>query len=289
MTNPHDSTRLGLPKGRMQEGVLRLLADAGIGVRTSARGYRPTLSLEGFEAKVLKPHNIVEMLDRGSRDVGFAGADWVAEKGADLVEVLDLGLDPVRIVAAAPRELLAKGQLPDGSWVVATEYERLTTDWIAQRGLNATVVRSYGATEVFPPEDADFIVDNTSTGSTLAANGLQIFDEVIRSSTRLYAHPASLDVPQHREAIEHLALLLRSVLEARRRVLVEVNVDSGNLAAVIEVLPCMREPTVSALHSAAGYAVKAAVPRDQLPTLIGELKRRGATDILVSAPAQIVP
>src|SRR3989449_7895511 len=105
--------RLGLPKGRMEQGVLTLLADAGISVRPSARGYRPQVSLPGAEAKMLKPQNIVEMLALGSRDVGFAGADWVAELeggagGADVVELLDTGLDPVQLVAAAPVALLER-------------------------------------------------------------------------------------------------------------------------------------------------------------------------------------
>ena len=162
---------LALPKGRMQEGVFALLRDAGVAVRTGARGYRPTVGLPATEAKILKPQNIVEMLDAGSRDLGFAGADWVAEKGADLVEVLDLALDPVRVVAAAPVALLdADGALPARPLVVASEYERLTTAWVADQGLEARFVRSYGATEVLPPEDADLIVDNTATGATLAAN-----------------------------------------------------------------------------------------------------------------------
>ena len=91
--------RLGLPKGRMQEGVLALLADAGIRLTFDRRGYRPSISLDGFEAKLLKPQNIVEMLHIGSRDIGFAGADWVSELAAELVELLDTGLDPVSIVA----------------------------------------------------------------------------------------------------------------------------------------------------------------------------------------------
>ena len=73
-----DLVHLALPKGRIQDGVFRLLSEAGIHVRIGARGYRPTLSIEGFETKLLKPQNIVEMLAAGSRDVGFAGADWVA-------------------------------------------------------------------------------------------------------------------------------------------------------------------------------------------------------------------
>src|SRR5438477_7080076 len=110
--------RLALPKGRMQEGVFRLLGDAGIRVRDAGRGYRTELSLPGFETKLLKPQNIVEMLHLGSRDVGFAGADWVAELGGELVELLDTGLDPVRLVAAAPASLLAGGGLPARRLVV---------------------------------------------------------------------------------------------------------------------------------------------------------------------------
>ena len=95
---------LGLPKGHMAQGVHDLLADAGVTVTPTARGYRPVLSLPGFEVKILKPQNIVEMLDLGSRDVGFAGADWVRELDADVVEILDTGMDTVQLVAAAPDE-----------------------------------------------------------------------------------------------------------------------------------------------------------------------------------------
>ncbi|MCB1971820.1 MAG: hypothetical protein KDG54_15575, partial [Geminicoccaceae bacterium] len=80
---------LALPKGRMQENVMTILHDAGVRLSYDRRGYRPSISLEGFETKILKPQNIVEMLHAGSRDIGFAGADWVAEKEADLVELLD--------------------------------------------------------------------------------------------------------------------------------------------------------------------------------------------------------
>ena len=131
--------RLGLPKGRMQDNVFALLEDAGIHVRTGgaapARDYRPDLSLPDFSAKLLKPQNIVEMLHAGSRDIGFTGKDWVAEKQPDLVELLDTGLDPVCLVAAAPSNLLIDGSLPDRHLVVASEYERLSRDWIAQAGL----------------------------------------------------------------------------------------------------------------------------------------------------------
>ena len=291
MTPLIDTTmlHLALPKGRMQEGVFALLGEAGVRLRAGSRGYRPSISLPDCEVKLLKPQNIVEMLDAGSRDVGFAGADWVAELGANLVEVLDTGLDPVRLVAAAPEALMENGRLPGRGLVVASEYEQLTRRWVASQKLEATFLRSYGATEVFPPEDADLIVDNTATGATLEANNLIILDQLMCSTTRLFANPRALEDPGRRSMVDHLVLLLQSVLEARRRVMLEVNVTGDRLEALCAILPCMREPTISPLHGSAGYAVKAAVPRAELAQVIPRIKGAGGTDIVVTAISNIVP
>lgn len=288
-TTTSSALRLALPKGRMQAGVLQLLADAGVHVHVDARGYRPAVSLADVEIKLLKPQNAIEMLHAGSRDVGFAGADWVAELDANVVELLDLGLDPVRLVVAAPAALLEGGRLPDRPVTVASEYRRLTEGWVRASGARATFLRSYGATEVFPPEDADCIVDLTQSGSTLRANGLTIVDEILRSSTRLYAHPRALDEPRRRERIEAFVLLLRSTLAARSRVMLEVNVPEAQLGAVVAVMPCMKKPTLARLHGEGGYAVKAAVTRDSLTSLIPELKARGGSDIVVYELSHLVP
>ena len=281
--------RLGLPKGRMEDAVMTLLDDAGIRVVPSARGYRPSVSLRDTEAKILKPQNIVEMLELGSRDVGFAGADWVEELDARVVELLDTELDPVRIVAAAPRPLLVDGELPARHLRIASEYERLTRAWIQDRGLDAEFVLSYGATEVFPPEDADVIVDNTATGSTLTANELVVVDTLLPSSTRLYASPAAMADPAKSTRIDDLRLLLESVLDARRRVMVEVNASADRLDAVVALLPCMREATVAPLFGDSGFAVKAAVPKDRLPELVPAVKAAGGSDVVVTSLSQIVP
>ncbi len=277
---------LGLPKGHMAQGVKDLLADAGIDVTPSARGYRPTLSLPGFEVKILKPQNIVEMLDLGTRDVGFAGADWVRELRADIVEVLDTGMDTVQLVAASPEEW---SELPDRRLVVATEYPLLTEAWVRARGLDAEVIRSYGATEVFPPEDADIIVDNSATGSTLRANGLRVVDVLGESSTRLYASRRAMDDPYRKERISDLALLLESVLNARQRVMIEVNAPADRLEEVVTLLPSMREATVAPLYGSQGFAVRAAVPREALPAIIPAIKAAGGTDVVVTSLSQIVP
>ena len=281
--------RLALPKGRIQDAVFGLLNAAGIEIRLGARGYRPELSLPGFEAKVQKPQDIVSMLRHGSRDLGFAGRDWVVEKDADLVEILDTGLNPVRIVVAGPEEFEGCEKLPQRDYVVATEYERLARDWIEKNDLDAVVLRTSGATEVFPPEDADLVIDNVSTGATLAANRLVIIEELLRSSTCLFASRAALEEPDKRSIIDGFVLLIRSVLEARQRAMVELNVSEEGLREVTSTMPCMLAPTVSSLGEGRGYAVRAAVSRQELASLIPKLKSCGGTDILVTSVEQIVP
>ncbi|MEI6386281.1 MAG: ATP phosphoribosyltransferase [Spirochaetota bacterium] len=295
------TVKFALPKGRMQEGVFRLLADSGLPVRVDDRGYRPTVGapasgVDGFilETKILKPQNIVEMLDLGSRDLGFAGADWVRELGADLVELLDTGLDPVRVVAAAPVAIMKDSGLPrQGAGgrrlLVASEYENIARTWMAKAAPDAQFVRSYGATEVFPPEDADVIVDNAASGSTLRANGLAIIDEIMGSTTRLYASKHAMDDPARRDVIETIALLTRAVIEARKRVMLEINVPADKLERLAAGLPSMRSPTISALHGGTAFAIKIAALRSSLATLIPEIKRLGGEDIVVSELAQIIP
>ena len=286
--NVREQIQLALPKGRMFQRLSTLLDDAGCPVATRERDYRIRMPLEGFSAKLLKPQGIVEMLAAGRRDVGFAGADWVAELDVDLVELLDTELDPVRIVAAAPESLLENGALPTTPLVVASEYARLTQVWMRSQNIEGRFVRSWGATEVLPPEDADCIVDNTATGSTLEANRLQIVDCLMNSSTRLYANARTLDVPSKRDRIEDLVMLLRSVLDARKRVMVEFNIDTDRLETVLPTVPAMRKPTLSKLQNGAGVAVRAAVPKSSLTRLLPALKTGGASDLVVSRIDQIV-
>ena len=262
------------------------------------------MGTSGYEAKLLKPQNIVEMLANGSRDLGFAGADWVRELDGDLVELLDTGLDPVRVVAAAPETLVAAlGDSPrDASaraaaWaaacgripLVASEYETIARSWIDANIPGACLIRSYGATEAFPPEDADLIVDNCATGSTLKANGLKIIDTIMTSSTRLYGSKQAMADEGKRKAADALVLILTSVLEARLRVMLEVNVSAADLESLISVLPCLRSPTLSPLEGGKDFAVRVAAPKASLATLIPEIKRRGGTDIVVTQLSQLVP
>lgn len=280
--------QIALPKGRMLAEICALLKESGCPAEINDRNYRVTMCGSGFAGKLLKPQSIVEMLAAGRRDVGFTGADWVAELDADLIELMDTGLNPVEVVVACPEAFLEEGQLPRRPMVVASEYARLAKEWMRRSSIEGTFVRSWGATEVLPPDDADCIIDNTATGATLRANRLQIVEVLMRSSTRLYASRQAMENLDKRRQIESLVLVLKSVIEARQRVMVELNVQSEFLDSVLQVIPSMRQPTVAPLSTSNGVAVKSAVKRSDLFELLPKLKSVGATDLAVSRIDQIV-
>ena len=157
-----DSLKLVLPKGRLQDKVVGLLNAIGIDLTFSTRSYRPLCSDPEIEIKLLKPQNIPPLLALGRHDAGFAGHDWVLENGLDqtsaVTELLDLGFNKIRLVAAVPENILTDNRWQRMRLVVASEYICIAEQYIRDRGLNAVLIKSYGATEALPPEDADMIV-----------------------------------------------------------------------------------------------------------------------------------
>ena len=278
---------LALPKGRMFSSVVTLLAQAGLVVREYERSYRPKADDPRLELKILKPQNIPALVELGRHDLGFSGYDWIVETGVAVETLDDLELDPVDLVAAA-----ADAWQPPGAGapllVVASEYEHISRRFLQDKGWAFRFVRSYGATEVFPPEDADLIVDNAATGQTLKQNGLKIVERLMRSSTRFIASPISLRRPEVRQLAEDLVLLMRGVRAAASRVMLEMNVANGNLDEVIRLLPAMKSPTVSLLADGS-HVLKAAVPQSEVPRLVPRLKQLGASDILEYPIRKVIP
>jgi ATP phosphoribosyltransferase len=283
-----DKLRILIPKGRIFDNVARLFSDAGFPLYLADRTYRPVIGADWLDAKIMKPQNVGELLELGSHDAGFTGTDWIQESGADVEEILDLGLDRVRIVAAIPAGV-TEAALKARKAVVATEYVNLAERWLKARGYAYRILRTYGATEVFPPDDADMIIDNTSSGQTLRDNGLTVIAALLESSTRFVASRAAMADPGKRRRIEELAMLFRAVMDGRDRVMLEMNVSGDNFNGLVTGLPAMRSPTVAPLCGSDGFAVKIAVKKGEVPDLIPRLKKLGAGDIVEYDLRKVVP
>lgn len=277
-----------LPKGRQLKSLQQLLDDSGIKLAGNERNYRPACNDPDLQIKMLKSQNIPPLLALGQHDIGFAGSDWISEQSADVVKLLDLGFDPVRIVAGIPEdwdwEAMKKRKL-----IAVSEYRNLSSRFLEKEGIDYTFIRAFGATEVFPPEDADLVIDNTSTGTTLKENRLKIVATLMESSTWFIANPRALDDPAKRNKIEDMVLLFRSVLEGRKRVLLEMNCDESSLEAVVDALPAMKSPTISKLYRQDGFAVKAAVLKSEVRELLPRLRTAGASDILETPIRKVMP
>ena len=172
--------RLVLPKGSLEKATLELFADADLQVnRSSSVDYKATVDDPRIdEVRILRPQEIPTYVSEGLFDLGIAGRDWVEETSADVVSLGELQYSkatskPVRIVVAVPQDspYQSVADLPQGVRV-SSEYPKLTERFFADRGIEADIRLSYGATEAKVPDIVDCVVDITETGRALRAAGV---------------------------------------------------------------------------------------------------------------------
>ena len=280
-----DKLKILLAKGRIYESVYELLNDVGISIHLPDRTYFPTTNQKDLAFQVVKPQIVSNLLANNKADIGFSGKDWIYENDAvdGVEEIMDLGFDPVRIVVAVPNSV-DYDELLKNPVTIATEYQNLSSKWVKEKNINGKLFRTWGTSEGFVQDNEDalaqILIDNTSTGSSLRANNLKIVDTIMESSTRMYASKEAMKDPAKKQKIMELKMLFQAVLNARSKVMLEMNVSKDNFDALVKGLPSMRSPTVSPLFGDNGYAVKIAVSKGEVPVLLPKLKELGATDIL---------
>ena len=216
--------------------------------------------------RILRPQEIPVYVAEGLFDLGITGRDWVEETGSDVVSLGELryskaSANPVRVVVAVADDSPAQ-QVADlhHGVRVSSEYPELTRRFFADRGIDADVRLSYGASEAKVPDIADCVVDITETGRALRAAGLRVIDTILTSYTEVVANPAAHADPAKRHAMGQLMTLLNGALEARTKVLLKLNVAAEHFEAVLGVLPSAKSPTVSEL-AGGGFAVESVVEK----------------------------
>ncbi len=289
--------KLVLPKGSLEKSTLELFEHADLTVRrNSSVDYKASINDPRVdEVRILRPQEIPTYVAEGLFDLGITGRDWVEETGSEVVSLGELKYskatsNPVRLVVGVPQDSAVESvsDLKDGVRV-STEYPELTKRFFAERGIDADIRLSYGATEAKVPDIVDVAVDLTETGRALRAAGLRIVDTIITSYTEFVANPAAYADDTKRHAMEQLLTLLQGSLEARTQVLVKLNVsENAALDRVIEILPAMKAPTVNELHGGLGFAIETVVPKNEINVLIPALKDAGASDIIELALSKIV-
>ena len=271
--------RIAVPnKGSLSETATEMLVEAGYTGRRDPRALSAIDPRNDVEFFYLRPRDIATYVGSGALDVGITGRDLLLDSGSEAKEIaeLDFGGSTFRF-AGRPGEF---AELADLEGVrVATSYPGLVGDFLARHGVTAKLVSLDGAVEsAINLGVADAVADVVSTGSTLRAQGLEIFGPVILESTAVLISAKSDLTP-----IATLQRRLQGVLVARQYVLVDYDVPVALLEAATAITPGLESPTISPLQDPDWVAVRSMVPKADTNHIMDALYEIGARAILVTA------
>jgi ATP phosphoribosyltransferase len=286
-----DIVRLAVPnKGRIAGPVMELLEKSGLHLAENGSERRLISRTLDPHVEILfaRPVDIPEYVANGAADAGITGHDMVIERESDVAELLDLQLGRAKLVLAVHEDSPVKSVKQLAGHKVATEFPVITRTYFGKHKVKVNVVLVGGACEATPHLGiADAIVDLSSSGTTLKTNRLRVIDEVLTTSTFLIANRDSLK--KKKDKIDEIHLALESVIRAKGQCYLMMNVKRSSLSSVKKVLPGLSGPTVMDVASSDDLvAVHAVVSEELVYSLINQLRRAGAKDILVMAIQRMV-
>ena len=267
-------------KGRLNEDSLKLLADAGIHVDDAKRKFLGKAADFPLEVLYLRDDDIPGVVAEGAADIGIVGYNEVAETGAAVDVVRNLGFGRCRLSLAVPKTV----DYPGLEWFrgrsIATSYPRILGKFLSENGVEAEIREIKGSVEIAPAAGiADAIFDIVSSGGTLVSNGLAEVATALRSEAVLVVRK---DLPADRkEILDRILFRFDAVGESRGKKYVLMNIPTERLQEAFALLPAMRSPTVMPLAIPGWSSVHSVVDDASLWETVERLKGIGAEGILV--------
>lgn len=273
--------RVAVPnKGSLSDPAITLLTEAGYRQRRDRKDLVQVDPTHDTEFFYLRPRDIATYVGTGTLDVGITGRDLLLDSGADAVELMSLGFGGSTFRFAAVPGVIDRIEDIAGRRV-ATSYRRLVEQHLADRGIEAEVVRLDGAVETAVRLGvADVVADVVSTGTTLRQAGLEIIGEpLLLSEAVLVRHrDADPDAPQVRQLVRRL----EGIMVAQQYVIVDYDVRVEHVEAACDITPGIESPTVSPLHDKGWVAVRAMIAREETNRIMDELWEVGARGIMIT-------
>jgi ATP phosphoribosyltransferase len=285
-------------KGRLKDDCEAYFADAGARLkqRAGARGYRATLNGFGdIDVMLLSASEIAASLLAGDVHMGITGEDLLREAAPELEGrvhlVRPLGFGFANVVVAVPQywiDVSTMADLDDVSAAfalrhrrrlrVATKYVQLTRGFFARMGISDyRIVESAGATEGAPAAGtAEAIVDITTTGATLDANGLKQLEDgtILESQAQLAASLSADWTGEARKAAENLLGRLNARARAKASQIMRVRLD-GRAEQVLATLARTAGAGVLSRPTGRDGEYSLLVPRARLMDAIASLRAEG--------------
>jgi ATP phosphoribosyltransferase len=302
---------VGVPsKGRLMENAHAFFKRAGMSLvqGRGGRDYRGTIpEIDGIEVAYLSAAEIAGNLAQGAIHFGVTGEDLIRETIPDAdnrVLLIDgLGFGQANVVVAVPQAWIDVRTMRDLDDVanafhtkrgkrmrVATKYVNLTRNFFAGHGIvDYRIVESLGATEGAPATGAaELIVDITTTGTTLTANGLKVVDDgvILRSQANLVASLSASWGKSEKNAAR--ALLDRIAAERSARTMREVRsrFKSADAEMVAEAKGRFGAEAPLGGPTSSGM-LTLLCPPDTVHELAIFLRKQGAETVMVAAPEYV--
>ncbi len=279
-----NEVKIAIPnKGRMFEKIISLLEEAGMETSgNSAKKLFVSTSQKHVSLMFVNTQEVGYYVQEGIADIGITGYDIIMERGFDVEKLLDLPYGACRLILAGPEGKELKSGIK-----VATKYPRLSKKYFDEKGIDATLIESAGATEITPRiGTSDFIIDITSSGASLVDNQLVIFDELLTSTAVMVANKKAL--AEKAGDIGEITMSIQSILDASDKKYLMCNLKRGMLDDVVKFIPHMTAPTVVRTTDDMTVAIQTVVPKSDIMKVISQLKIAGATDILIMDIERIV-
>jgi ATP phosphoribosyltransferase len=267
-------------KGRLFEETMALLQETGIKLESGKRLLLVPARNFPLEVLFLRDDDIPQSVADGVADVGIVGENEYAEKRKKVKITKRLGFSKCRLSLAIPKEAEYKGVDWFNGKVIATSYPEILTGFLKKHQVKSDIHVITGSVEIAPGIGlADAIFDIVSSGSTLVTNHLREVETVMKSEAVLVENPGLTE--EKRAILEELLFRIDAVQQAEDKKYVLMNVPSDNVAAITEVLPGIKSPTILPLAKEGWSSLHAVISEKEFWDIIGKLRLLGAEGILV--------
>jgi ATP phosphoribosyltransferase len=276
--------RVAVPnKGTLSEPASEILSEAGYRRRTDSKDLTVIDNVNQVEFFFLRPKDIAIYVGSGQLDFGITGRDLVLDSDAPVRECLALGFGSSRFRYAGPvgsdwttADLAGKR--------IATAYPNLVRKDLAERGIEATVIRLDGAVEISVQLGvADAIADVVGSGRTLSLHDLVAFGEPLCDSEAVLIERAGSDGQGAAKASrDQLVARIQGVVFGQQYLMLDYDCPRSVLDKATAITPGLESPTIAPLADPDWVAVRALVPRRGVNEIMDELAAIGAKAILGS-------
>lgn len=265
--------------GRLNEKSMGLLKECGIKINNGGK-LMSTASNFPLEVFYLRDDDIPQYVAEGVADIGIVGENEFLEKDQPVDVINRPGFSKCRLSLAIRREEEYTGLEWFEGKKIATSYPVILRNFLAEKGIDATVEEISGSVEIAPGIGlAEGVFDIVSTGSTLLANGLKEVEVVLKSEALLVAN-GNLGV-EKKALLDKLLFRIEAAKAAKQNKYILLNAPNDKLDEIISLLPGMRSPTVLPLADEGWSSVHSVIQEDDFWEVIDQLKEKGAEGILV--------